>query len=69
MKKDGYVNLYFHPWEFTDTTDKQKYGLPFYVSDNGENMLTKLENYIKWCIDRDYTFCSYRDLFNIVSGI
>ena len=66
MKKDGYVNLYFHPWEFTDTTDKEKFGLPFYVSDTGKNMLNKLEAYIKWCIEKGYSFSTYLDLYNTV---
>lgn len=28
LKKDGYLSLYFHPWEFTDIS---KFNLPFYV--------------------------------------
>ena len=67
MKKDGYVNLYFHPWEFTNTTNKDKFGLPFYVSNNGKKMLSKLEKYIKWCIDKGYSFSTYQELFEKVS--
>lgn len=67
MKKDGYVNLYFHPWEFTDTTDKEKFGLPFYVSDNGKKMLGKLEGYIDWCKNKGYSFGTYYELFEKVS--
>ena len=66
MKKDGYVNLYFHPWEFTDTTNKKKFGLPFYVSNNGNMMLNKLEAYIKWCIEKNYSFSTYGDLYKTV---
>lgn len=66
MKKDGYVNLYFHPWEFTDTTDKAKFGLPFYVSDNGKKMLNKLESYIKWGLNNGYGFSTYYDLYKTV---
>jgi peptidoglycan/xylan/chitin deacetylase (PgdA/CDA1 family) len=66
MKKDGYVNLYFHPWEFTDTTNKERFGLPFYVRDNGEKMLGKLENYIRWALGKNYSFCTYYDLFKMV---
>jgi peptidoglycan/xylan/chitin deacetylase (PgdA/CDA1 family) len=28
LKKDGYLSLYFHPWEFTDIT---KWDIPFYL--------------------------------------
>ena len=68
MKKDGYVNLYFHPWEFTDTTDKEKFGLPFYVSDNGKKMLNKLESYIKWGLKNGYRFSTYYELCKTIKG-
>ncbi len=46
---DGCANLYFHPWEFADIADKQKFGLPFYVSRHaGQKLLQKLERYIIW---------------------
>ena len=67
INKDHYVNLYFHPWEFFDTTDKQKFGLPFYVSDNGMRMTGKLDNYLKWGLSKGYQFCTYYDLFKMVS--
>jgi hypothetical protein len=33
-KKDGYLNLYFHPWEFTDLNQNNKFGLPRYIFNN-----------------------------------
>lgn len=66
MKKDSYVNIYFHPWEFTDTTDKEKLGLPFYVSDDGDKMIGKLEKYIRWSLSRGYRFCTYYDLYKMI---
>ena len=40
LKKDGYICLYFHPWEFTDI---ENYGLPgFTKKGNGEPLLQKL---------------------------
>jgi hypothetical protein len=68
MQKDSYVNLYFHPWEFTDTTDKEKLGLPFYVSDNGDNMTGKLEDYITWSLKNGYKFCTYFDLYRMITS-
>lgn len=48
-KKDGYVNIYFHPWEFTDLTDRERYGFPNYVSKNsGTKMLSRMEELIVW---------------------
>ncbi len=44
LKKDGYICLYFHPWEFTDI---EHYGLPgFTKKDNGEPLLEKLNRLI-----------------------
>lgn len=44
LNKDGYVCLYFHPWEFADIT---KYKLPGYVKNPcGEKLLFKLERLI-----------------------
>jgi peptidoglycan/xylan/chitin deacetylase (PgdA/CDA1 family) len=44
IKKDGYVNLYFHPWEFTNI---ENYNLPSYVKKhNGKALLERLERLI-----------------------
>ncbi len=37
LKKDGYVCLYFHPWEFTDL---KKYKLPWYAKNKDGQLLT-----------------------------
>ncbi len=36
LKKDGYLSLYFHPWEFTDIS---KYKLPGYVKKPDSHLL------------------------------
>jgi hypothetical protein len=65
------VNFYFHPWEFTDVTDKAKFGLPFYVSRHSkQKMLDKLEAFIQWAKPRG-EFIAFADLyqeFNKKSG-
>ena len=54
-KKDGYLNIYFHPWEFTDLTDKDKFGFPGYVSKNsGEKMIARMDNLMKWINEQNY---------------
>jgi peptidoglycan/xylan/chitin deacetylase (PgdA/CDA1 family) len=43
---DAYLNLYFHPWEFTNI---RGYQLPGYIkSRSGKPMLDRLENYLTW---------------------
>ena len=33
LKKDGYLNIYFHPWEFSDIKNK-KFKLPGFTTKN-----------------------------------
>lgn len=48
-QKDGYVNIYFHPWEFTDLTDKKRFNFPNYVSKNsGNKMIARMDNLMEW---------------------
>ena len=43
---DAYLNLYFHPWEFTNI---RGYQLPGYIKKrSGQPMLDRLENYLNW---------------------
>lgn len=54
-KKDGYLNIYFHPWEFTDLTGKDKFGFPSYVSKNsGQKMITRMDHLMKWINEQNY---------------
>jgi len=56
-RKDGYLNIYFHPWEFTDLTNKESYGFPGYVSKNtGELMVKRLDEWITWLKQKNYSF-------------
>ena len=49
FKKDGYINIYFHPWEFTDLDKKEAYGFPGYVSKNsGDKMINRMDNLLNW---------------------
>ncbi len=52
--KDGYVNIYFHPWEFIDLSHEQ-YGLPGYVSRNsGDKMLYRMDTLMAWIATQGY---------------
>ncbi len=63
LKKDKYLNIYFHPWEFTDLKDKNRFGFPNYVSKNsGLDMKVRLENLIIWMKIKNYNFCDFKDL-------
>jgi peptidoglycan/xylan/chitin deacetylase (PgdA/CDA1 family) len=55
-KKDKYLNIYFHPWEFTDLTIKQL-GLPSFISKNsGDTFTMRLCNFILSAQNRKIEF-------------
>lgn len=46
IRHDKYINLYFHPWEFTDISS---FSLPGYIKNkSGKVMVDKLDKYIVW---------------------
>jgi peptidoglycan/xylan/chitin deacetylase (PgdA/CDA1 family) len=56
-KKDGYLNLYFHPWEFIDLNKPEKYGFPGYVVKNtGTAFEKRIEDFIAWGLCEGYRF-------------
>lgn len=60
-KKDKYLNIYFHPWEFTELNQKEKYNFPNYVSKNtGDLMTNRLDNFISWAKEKKYPFGTFK---------
>jgi len=50
LHADGYLNLFFHPWEFTDI---HRWHLPWYVSRrSGRPMLDRLSEFLDWLSSR-----------------
>lgn len=65
LKKDGYVCLYFHPWEFTNAINE--FALPgFMKKDAGDILLEKLEKLIKE-IASEGSFISIQEWLYIAS--
>jgi peptidoglycan/xylan/chitin deacetylase (PgdA/CDA1 family) len=57
--KDGYLNLYFHPWEFTDLKKPEKFGFPNYVTKNtGMDFEKRIDDFIAWAQKEGYRFCT-----------
>ena len=57
LKKDGYLNIYFHPWEFMLIDPKNRYNFPFYVTRNTNNkMVERLNAFISWAQKKGYSF-------------
>ena len=58
LQFDHYLNLYFHPWEFTDIT---AFTLPGYVTRHSGNvMLSRLERYLAW-LQTQATFVTFSE--------
>lgn len=56
-RKDGYLNIYFHPWEFTDLNQPEKYGFPAYVSRNtGDAFTERIRDFIIWAKYKGFQF-------------
>ncbi len=67
--KDKYLNIYFHPWEFTNLKDFNRFGFPGYVSKNsGIQMYDRLDNLIVWMKKKNYNFQSTRDLIDKIKS-
>ena len=62
LRKDKYLNIYFHPWEFTDLNQPEKFGFPGYVSKNsGEKMTQRMDQLLTWMNQKNYKFGSFKD--------
>lgn len=61
-KNDGYLNIYFHPWEFTPLNNKAIYNFPKYVSKNsGEAMKERLNSFIESMKEKKYIFGTFKE--------
>lgn len=59
LRYDGYVNTYFHPWEFVDI-HKSNYGVPYIIKHNtGEQMELRLRHLIKMLKVENAEFITY----------
>jgi hypothetical protein len=68
-KKDGYLNLYFHPWEFTDLNQNNKFGLPRYIYNNsGVSYIDRISTFIRWAQKAGYEFARTGDFVDLVNS-
>lgn len=62
MFSDHYLNLYFHPWEFTNIKDP-KFGLPNITTKRtGQEMVIAFDDWIAWAKARKYTFALLKNI-------
>lgn len=64
IKNDSYLNIFFHPWEFSDL---QNFNIPGYIRGcSGEKMTRKFKNYLMW-LKNQGTFISMHEFYNSYS--
>ena len=60
-KKDNYLNIYLHPWEFTDLNQPEKFNFPGYVVRNsGQNLVDRLDDFIVFLKAKNYPFGTFK---------
>jgi len=65
LKKDGYVCLYFHPWEFVDINE---YGLPGFTRRLcGAALLQRLDQLIRDLKFQGFEFSTIADYLSVAS--
>lgn len=68
-QKDGYLNIYFHPWEFTDLNDVQRFGFPAYVRKNtGIKMIERMHHLIQWMKQKKYPFDTFKNFIKNIKA-
>ncbi|QDW23317.1 polysaccharide deacetylase family protein [Pedobacter sp. KBS0701] len=68
-KKDKYLNIYFHPWEFTDLNDFERFGFPGYVRKNtGVKMIERMEILISWMKRKHYPFGTFQEFIKTLES-
>jgi peptidoglycan/xylan/chitin deacetylase (PgdA/CDA1 family) len=56
MQRDGYLNIYFHPWEFTNLSDPAL-GLPWLIRKNSsQDMISRFKKLLEWMRSKQYSF-------------
>ncbi|CAA7196205.1 polysaccharide deacetylase family protein [Chryseobacterium potabilaquae] len=61
LKKDKYLNIYFHPWEFADIKD-EAFKLPgFTVKNSGKDMVERFDEFVEWLTKKGYSFGTFQE--------
>ncbi len=61
LKKDQYLNIYFHPWEFSDIK-KEEYKLSAITTKNtGEQMVQRMDDFLYWLKKKNIPFTTFQE--------
>ncbi|WP_428225844.1 polysaccharide deacetylase family protein [Flavobacterium sp.] len=61
-KKDNYLNIYFHPWEFMNINQPEKFNFPAYVVRNCDQAyVDRLDQLIQFFKTKKYPFGTFKE--------
>ncbi|MBW7674503.1 polysaccharide deacetylase family protein [Chryseobacterium chendengshani] len=61
LKKDQYLNIYFHPWEFAEIKNPE-FKLPgFTVKKSGNEMVERFDDFVGWLKNKNYKFGTFQE--------
>lgn len=61
LKKDKYLNIYFHPWEFAEIKD-EAFKLPgFTVKNSGNDMIERFDEFVSWLKSKNHSFGTFQE--------
>jgi hypothetical protein len=63
LKKDGYLNLYFHPWEFYSHLNREELGVQGFIQKNsGDKLIERLDSVINYFLNKKCSFVTIQQL-------
>lgn len=66
LRHDGYFVTYFHPWEFYELKKHPEFKLPFIITKNsGQDMTKRLDNLVKMLKSNGHKFITYSEFADI----
>ena len=67
LKKDNYLNIYFHPWEFAEIKD-EKFKLPGFTTKNsGGKMIKRFDQFLSWLKKSGFEFGTFQEFQKNIS--
>jgi peptidoglycan/xylan/chitin deacetylase (PgdA/CDA1 family) len=66
LKKDQYLNIYFHPWEFAEIKNPD-FKLPkFTIKNSGNEMLERFDDFVGWLKSKNYQFGTFQQFYKSI---
>ncbi|WP_321436061.1 polysaccharide deacetylase family protein [uncultured Bacteroides sp.] len=63
LNKDGYLNIYFHPWEYYNHLEREELGVPGFICKNsGDKLVQRLDSIIDYYLNKDVSFITISEL-------